>query len=112
MTSETDSAIDLAALKRVRESRAEIEKRNDARGRSAGLHWAQHKAEADKLERVANIPDEAMNGRQDGTARMLLAYAVSGDVLESCFGCGPDDLPMLDAIVGFIHGARAVRNEV
>jgi len=39
MTSETDSAIDLAALKRVRESRAEIEKRNDARGRSAGLHW-------------------------------------------------------------------------
>ncbi len=122
MTSETDSAIDLAALKRVRESRAEIEKRNDARGRSAGLHWAQHKAEADKLERVANIPDEAMNGRQDGTARMLLASAVSGDdrlgfggigdVLKSCFGCGPDDLPMLDALVGFIHGARAVRNEV
>jgi len=112
MTSETDSAIDLAALKRVRESRAEIEKRNDARGRSAGLHWAQHKAEADKLERVANIPDEAMNGRQDGTARMLLAYAVSGDVLESCFGCGPDDLPTFDAIVGFIDGARAVHNEV
>jgi len=36
MTSETDSAIDLAALKRVPESRADIEKRNDARGRSAG----------------------------------------------------------------------------
>ena len=121
MTSETDSAIDLAALKRVRESRAEIEKRNDARGRSAGLPWAQHKAEADKLERVANIPDEAMNGRQDGTARMLLASAVSGDDrlgfggigdVESCFGCGPVDLPTSDAIVGFIDGARAVRNEV
>ena len=122
MTSETDSAIDRAALKRVRESRAEIEKRNKARGRSAGLHWAQHKAEADELERVAKIPDEAMTDGQDGTARTLLAYAVSGDdrlgfggigdVLESCFGCGPVDLPTSDAIVGFIDGAREVHNEV
>jgi len=122
MTSKTDDAIDPAALKRLRELRTAIEKRNEARGRSAGLHWAQHKAEADELERVANIPDEAMNGGQDGTARMLLASAVSGcdrlgfggigDVLKSCFGCGPDDLPTLDAIVGFIDGARAVRNEV
>ena len=66
MTSETDSAIDLAALKRVRESRAEIEKRNDARGRSAGLHWAQHKAEADELERVCKNPAEAMTDSPRG----------------------------------------------
>ena len=122
MTGKTDNAIDPAALKRLPESKAEVEKRNEARGRSAGLHWAQHKAEADELERVAKIPDEAMNGGQDGTARMLLASAVSGDdrlgfggigdVPKSCFGCGPDDLPTFDAIVGFIDGARAVHNEV
>ena len=122
MTGKTDNAIDPAALKRLHESKAEVEKRNEARGRSAGLHWAQHKAEADELERVAKIPDEAMTDGQDGTARTLLAYAVSGDdrlsfggigdVLESCFGCSPDDLPTSDAIVGFIDGARAVRNEV
>ena len=38
MTSNTDSAIDPAALKRLRELRTDIEKRNEARGRSAGLH--------------------------------------------------------------------------
>ena len=112
MTSNTDSAIDPAVLKRLRELRTDIEKRNEARGRSAGLHWAQHKAKADQLERVAKIPCEAMTDGQDGTARMLLAYAVSGDVLESCFGCGPDDLPTFDAIVGFMDGARTVYNEM
>jgi hypothetical protein len=122
MTSNTDSAIDPAALKRLRELRTDIEKRNEARGRSAGLHWAQHKAKADQLERVAKIPCEAMTDGQDGTARMLLASAVSGDdrlsfrrigdVLESCFGCGPDDLPTFDAIVGFMDGARTVHNEM
>jgi len=118
--SDDNDVIDPGAMKRLRESKATVAERDKKSGHTAGLNWAQHKAKADALERVAAISIGGLID-QDGTAHMELALAVSGEeawltwdevreVLEDCFGSKV--YPTFDEIVGFIYGAAKVHRKV